>query len=223
MTKRIRILILAVALIAGLALPFGVAALQDIFGTHVWQVNDDAHYKYSGTLRNRAIALNAYRNGATNITAVITEQSDDSLFDLLSKLCKADLIPAAATASNVRSKYLTILPKGYTARYEYIDSEQDSSKVRTHTILDVQSNRCLVIEYQCTPAELAQWLSNVSLMELLRRFAAYWGYDSIKESTGSASRNGIMSQSAAISGTFYTVTVVTMPNVGLISYSLSAS
>ena len=64
MTKRIRILILAVALIAGLALPFGVAALQDIFGTHVWQVNDDAHYEYSGTLRNRAIALNAYRNGA---------------------------------------------------------------------------------------------------------------------------------------------------------------
>ena len=77
MTKRIRILILAVTLIAGLALPFGVAALQDIFGTHVWQVDDDAHYEYSGTLRNRAIALNAYRNGATNITAVITEQSDE--------------------------------------------------------------------------------------------------------------------------------------------------
>ena len=90
MTKRIRILILAVALIAGLALPFGVAALQNIFGTHVWQVDDDAHYEYSGTLRNRAIALNAYRNGATNITAVSTEQSDDSLFDLLSELCKAD-------------------------------------------------------------------------------------------------------------------------------------
>ena len=223
MTKRIRIFILAIAILAGLILPFGVAALQDMLGTHVWQIDVGDHYVYSGTLRNRAIALNAYRNGATNISAISAEQFDDSFADQLSELYNSGLIPAEALASNVQSKLLTILPKGYTARYEYIDSAQDSTEFSVHTIFDKQSKRCLIIEYRCTPAELNEWLDGVSFMELLRRFAVYWGYESIKETYGAASQDGIMSQTATISGTFYTVTVVAVPNIGLITYSLSAN
>ena len=67
---RARLVLLAAALALGLIMPFAAARVQDALGARAWPLEgEDAHYVYAGTLRNRALALSSYRNGARTVEA----------------------------------------------------------------------------------------------------------------------------------------------------------
>lgn len=220
MSKRARAVLLAMALAAGLLLPLVTAGMQDLLMGRSWEVVGDAGgYVYSGTLHNRALALNAWRNGSNAVRAEQGAAVDAP--DVLTELLQSGLLPGNAGEWRFAARKLTLLPASFSARYDYIQVEGETDSARLSAILDAESGRALLIEYRCPPDELTAWHTYQD-QELLR-FAGYWGYDDVNETGVSTySRTGMCSMSANIVGTRYTVSVYMMPVHGLLMYTLTA-
>lgn len=220
---RARLVLLAAALALGLIMPFAAARVQDALGARAWPLEgEDAHYVYAGTLRNRALALSSYRNGARTVEAEAAA-AEQPAPDCWRALAEAGLLPPGPDALKGEAHALALAPAGCAARYEYLGVEQRAGNARLSATVDAQTGLCLVAEARMEAEELRAWLGDTPLMELLRRFAAYWGCGEVSETLSSLSnQTGYRSQSAAVTGTYYNLTVMTMPDKGLIMYVFSA-
>lgn len=219
-SKAAGIALLAAALAVGLLMPLIAAGVQDAVMPRTWPlgVADDG-YVYSGTLHNRALALDAWRNASPAVLAERGAAVDAP--DVAAELLSAGLLPAHEGEWQYTANRLTLLPASFSARYEYVQVEGVSGQARLNVTLDAETGKALLIEYRCPPETLAEWHTYQD-QELLR-FAEYWGYDDVNENgMNSYSRTGMTLMGGNIVGTRYTASVYMMSAQGLLMYTMTA-
>ncbi len=215
------ILLTILFLMIGLLLPFLTAAGQDLALDHqIWPAEQtDAHYAYQGTLMNRVIALNAHLNGSP---AVLREDdfsvahSEDSLIDVLSTF-----LPAGGAQFELISAF-TLAPRQYAAQYRYLALEYTLENGSLSVILDAETELPLRMELNLPPEMLNEWLSENSLWDILRGYAACLNLGEPTDDETNIS-TVIRSQSAQIRGTAYKMTVTVIPSAGSLLLKLAAS
>ena len=213
------LLLTACILLMGLSLPFACAFLQDHLAASHWPSSEpDRHYAYQGTFLNRVLALDAHLNASPAVREIqrSTAESPADHWEALSAF-----LPLSGELAGY-SESFTLTPAQYNADYHYTEISYRGESLSMNITIDSETALPLRIELNAPPESISSYLKEVSLWEILRRYAAHLDLGELSDSTYSASTL-LQSESANIRGTSLSLSSAALPSAGTILLKLTGS
>lgn len=214
-----RIFPLILAIILCMCAPFEVAHIGDrLTDGKVWAVERQSGYRYAGTFENRVQALNAYTNASPHVIKKRTSETE-AVVGYWKDLTAAGLLPESRKAIIASSEHFILSSERLDAEYEYIYTVSYAEGETLSVTCDAATGRPIRIELTGAREAMAGWSRED--WRLLNAYIAYLGYEGEAEAIGSYGDMGAMTAlSAMIPGTYLQVTLVIVPPLGMIAYSM---